>query len=146
MTNAINPLTGQRGPKVLKSNAFGSQLVPVDDKLQLAVGGELNKLASNISMFRQFAGVHWRADSINGMLLGEQIAIHLLVQQTVPIRDSANRPIVHFYREHGGASHPHSGSRHSTEKLSRSRMVRLRTFLKATTPSCKVCDWIREGR
>ncbi len=44
----------------------------------LTVGGELNKLASNISIGRDFAGVHWRSDSIEGMKLGEAVAIHVL--------------------------------------------------------------------
>lgn len=44
----------------------------------LTVGGELNKLASNISLGRDYLGVHYRQDGINGMLLGEQVAIQLL--------------------------------------------------------------------
>lgn len=44
----------------------------------LTVEGELNKLASNIALGRDYLGVHYRQDGINGMLLGEQVAIHLL--------------------------------------------------------------------
>lgn len=44
----------------------------------LTVGGELNKLAANISIGRDIAGVHWRSDGIEGMNLGEQVAISLL--------------------------------------------------------------------
>jgi membrane-associated phospholipid phosphatase len=44
----------------------------------LTVGGELDKLASNISIGRAAAGVHWRTDSIEGMRLGEQLAIAVL--------------------------------------------------------------------
>lgn len=44
----------------------------------LYVGDELNKLAANIAMARDFAGVHYRADCFEGMLLGEKIAISLL--------------------------------------------------------------------
>lgn len=44
----------------------------------LTVGGELNKLASNISLGRDMAGVHWRSDGIEGMKLGETVAIRLL--------------------------------------------------------------------
>jgi hypothetical protein len=44
----------------------------------LTVGGELNKLASNISIGRDTAGVHWRSDGIEGMNLGEEVAISLL--------------------------------------------------------------------
>lgn len=45
----------------------------------LTLGGELNKLASNISLGRDMAGVHWRSDGIEGMNLGESIAISILM-------------------------------------------------------------------
>ncbi len=44
----------------------------------LTIGGELNKLASNIALGRDFAGVHYRTDGTNGILLGEAIAINIL--------------------------------------------------------------------
>ncbi|MCP3995277.1 MAG: vanadium-dependent haloperoxidase [bacterium] len=44
----------------------------------LRVGSELDKLASNIVLGRNFAGIHWRSDSINGLLLGELVAMALL--------------------------------------------------------------------
>lgn len=44
----------------------------------LTVGGEINKLASNIHMGRDFAGIHYRSDGESGFLLGEQVAIAML--------------------------------------------------------------------
>lgn len=44
----------------------------------LTVGGELNKLASNIAFGRNAAGVHWRTDSVAGLQLGEAVAIGIL--------------------------------------------------------------------
>jgi hypothetical protein len=44
----------------------------------LTIGGELNKLASNIALGRDTAGVHWRSDGIEGLKLGESIAIEIL--------------------------------------------------------------------
>jgi membrane-associated phospholipid phosphatase len=44
----------------------------------LTVGGELNKLASNISLGRDVAGVHWRSDGIEGLKLGEAVATKVL--------------------------------------------------------------------
>lgn len=44
----------------------------------LTVGGELNKIASNIAQGRNIAGVHWRTDAREGILLGEQVAISML--------------------------------------------------------------------
>jgi hypothetical protein len=47
----------------------------------LTVRGELNKLASNVATGRNLAGMHWRTDSIQSMLLGEKIAISILRDQ-----------------------------------------------------------------
>ncbi len=44
----------------------------------LTIGGELNKLASNIALGRDTAGVHWRSDGIEGLKLGEAVAIEIL--------------------------------------------------------------------
>lgn len=44
----------------------------------LTVGGELNKLASNIAQARNIAGVHWRTDAREAILLGEQVGISIL--------------------------------------------------------------------
>lgn len=44
----------------------------------LTVGGELNKLASNISQARNIAGVHWRTDATEANLLGEKVAINMI--------------------------------------------------------------------
>jgi len=45
---------------------------------KLTVGGELDKLASNIAFGRNFAGVHYRSDGEHGILIGEEVAIHYL--------------------------------------------------------------------
>ncbi len=44
----------------------------------LTVTNELNKLAWNIALGRNFAGVHYRSDAREGILLGEQVAIKLM--------------------------------------------------------------------
>ena len=44
----------------------------------LTIGGKLDKLASNIALGRDFAGVHWRSDSIEGLRFGERVAMDLL--------------------------------------------------------------------
>lgn len=48
------------------------------DGLGLTLGGELNKLAFNIPMGRNFAGIHYRTDASEGLKLGEAVAITLL--------------------------------------------------------------------
>ena len=44
----------------------------------LTLGGEIDKLAANIALARNAAGAHFRSDSIEGLKLGEAVAIGLL--------------------------------------------------------------------
>lgn len=44
----------------------------------LTVGGELNKLASNVALGRNIGGVHWRSDATQSLKFGEQVAINYL--------------------------------------------------------------------
>lgn len=44
----------------------------------LTVAGELDKLASNAALARNWAGIHWRQDAEQGFVLGEQVAIRYL--------------------------------------------------------------------
>jgi hypothetical protein len=61
----------------------GLSLVPYtgSDAGELTVGGELNKIASNVANGRNIAGVHWRSDANESLKLGEQIAIGILRDQ-----------------------------------------------------------------
>jgi hypothetical protein len=54
----------------------GLTLVPYDGP-PLTVGGELNKLAANVSPGREACGVHYRSDGTEGMRLGEEIALSI---------------------------------------------------------------------
>ncbi len=58
----------------------GLSLVPYvgPDAGELSLGGELNKLAWNIGVGRNFAGIHWRTDAIEGLRLGEAVALGIL--------------------------------------------------------------------
>lgn len=64
-------------PSPMVPNGTGSALVPFVGAA-LTIGGELNKFASNISLGRDMAGVHYRSDAWQGMLLGEKVAIDIL--------------------------------------------------------------------
>ena len=44
----------------------------------VTIGNELNKLANNIALGRNWAGVHYRSDGVDGLKVGEQQAIGLL--------------------------------------------------------------------
>ena len=60
-------------------------IVPVLDEncelTHLTVEGELNKLASNISIGRNWAGVHYFTDYYESLLMGEEIALGILEEQ-----------------------------------------------------------------
>jgi hypothetical protein len=53
------------------------------DAGQMTVGGELNKLAGNVAIFRNAAGVHWRSDYTESLPFGEAIAIRLLQEMSL---------------------------------------------------------------
>jgi hypothetical protein len=63
-------------PNPVEPNADGKSVHSIDIKLTLA--NEANKLASNIALGRDWAGVHYRTDGHNGILLGEKVAICVL--------------------------------------------------------------------
>jgi len=58
----------------------GQTLVPYtgSDVGEMTVGSELNKLASNVGVGRNLAGMHWRSDYQQSLLLGETVAINIL--------------------------------------------------------------------
>jgi len=57
----------------------------------LTVRGELNKLASNMALGRNRAGIHYRSDGIEGLRLGEAAAIRFLEDQLSLPRRIADR-------------------------------------------------------
>jgi hypothetical protein len=54
----------------------------------LTVGGELNKLAANIGLGRDSAGIHWRTDAAASLALGEAIAIGILRDEKLTFREN----------------------------------------------------------
>jgi hypothetical protein len=67
-------------PQPVAASADGATLLPYSG-VPLTVGNELNKLAFNVAMARDFGGVHWRTDGVSGLLLGEAVAIGILTDQ-----------------------------------------------------------------
>ena len=65
---------------ILEPTEDGLNLVPFGftSDISVTVADELNKLASNISIGRNIAGVHWRSDYTESVFLGEKVAIQLL--------------------------------------------------------------------
>ena len=76
---------------VLKACFDGTMLLPAcvepsEDGLSLkpstnyfpTINDEINKLAFNISMGRDWAGIHYRSDCVAGLNLGEAVGISIL--------------------------------------------------------------------
>jgi hypothetical protein len=83
-------------PDPLQPNADGTALVPAGPGLELTVGGELNKLAANISLGRNAAGVHWRTDYTESIRLGEEIAIRILQEQKLTYNEDHHLSLTRF--------------------------------------------------
>ena len=67
-------------PNPVVATADGTALVPWTGTA-LNVRDELNKVAANVATGRNAAGIHWRSDFSEGLLLGELVAIALLEEQ-----------------------------------------------------------------
>jgi hypothetical protein len=65
------------------ASADGLSLDPYEgaDAGEVTVNGEIEKLCGNIALARNFAGVHWRSDYEQGLLLGEAMALTVLADQ-----------------------------------------------------------------
>ncbi len=58
----------------------------------LTIGGELNKIAANVALGRNIAGVHWRSDATESIKLGEEVALSVLRDQ----KNTYNEPFAGF--------------------------------------------------
>ena len=76
-------------PNPVVPSADGLSLIPYtgSDAGKLTVGGELNKVASNVGIGRNIAGVHWRSDYSASLKLGEQLAISVLRDQRLTCQE-----------------------------------------------------------
>ncbi len=76
------------------------EVVPVynesGEQVRLTVGGELNKLASNISIGRDWAGVHYFTDYYESILMGEEIAIGILEEQKLTYGENFSMTLTKF--------------------------------------------------
>ncbi|AGY59762.1 vanadium-dependent haloperoxidase [Gloeobacter kilaueensis] len=74
---------------VLPNPSDPTQLIPYEGPA-LTIGGELNKLAANVAIGRNFAGVHWRSDAASSLPLGEALAISILRDQKGTYNEAFN--------------------------------------------------------
>ena len=70
------PIRWSRAPDGLSLTSYTGA-----DAGQITLTGELNKLANNIAQARNIAGLHWRSDATQAILLGESVAISILRDQ-----------------------------------------------------------------
>lgn len=87
-----------RLPVAFEADAAGRELVKAARQDGgLTVGGELNKLASNIAIGRNGAGVHWRSDATEGMKLGEAVAAGILFEQAFTFEEEHSLSFTTFF-------------------------------------------------
>jgi hypothetical protein len=91
---AYNPL-----PSGFVPNDTGSTLVPWT-KEALTIQGELDKLAANISIGRNFAGVHYYTDYYESLRMGERIAVSILQDQMHTYREPVSMRFTSFDGDH----------------------------------------------
>ena len=79
-------------------NADGTELIPYNgsDAELMTVESELDKLASNISIGRNFAGIHYRSDYWYALKLGELVAIRFLRRQIDVLRENNTYSLTKF--------------------------------------------------
>ncbi len=83
-------------PKPVMPGDEGMRLPPYTGPDKLTIGGEANKLAANIALGRNHAGVHWRSDYQNSLVLGEEIAIRVLRDQKAIYNEQAGWTFTQF--------------------------------------------------
>ena len=77
---------------IVQASSDGLSLVSYTgtDRNSLTIGGEMDKIAANIAIGRNHAGVHWRSDYADSLLLGEGVAISILRDQKATYSESFN--------------------------------------------------------
>ena len=69
---------------------------PEDSAAKLTLNGELNKLAANIAIGRNFAGVHFYSDYFDSIRMGERVAVGILAEQMANFRGAAKMSLETF--------------------------------------------------
>ena len=93
MLDTHNPdKTLKAWPMQAKHSLDGSQLDDYTDPdaSDLTIVGELNKLATNVSLGRDMAGVHYRCDAYSGLKIGEEYAISYLQDKAREYSETAS--------------------------------------------------------
>jgi hypothetical protein len=94
-----NKILWVAGPRTaVQADATGDNLISYaeSDASSMTVIGELNKLASNMSLGRNTGGVHYRLDGYMGMRLGEDYAITYLQDRIKEYGSNYNGLFKHY--------------------------------------------------
>lgn len=85
-------------PDPVVASDDGTELLPYrgSDAGALTVGGELNKVAANIAVGRNMAGVHWRSDYVESTKLGERVALGILEEQSLTYNEPHSFSVTRF--------------------------------------------------
>jgi hypothetical protein len=85
-------------PDPVVPNRQGTALVAYTgpDARSLTVGGELNKVAANIAIGRNFSGIHWRTDYSESLTLGEEVALGILEEQQATYHEGGSFTLTRF--------------------------------------------------
>ena len=87
---AERPMVGKPGlglTNEYRTSADGKALEPVPEPVGLTIQGELDKLAANVSIGRDFAGVHYYTDYYESLRMGERVAVGMLQEQMLTYRE-----------------------------------------------------------
>jgi hypothetical protein len=82
-------------PRPVMPDASGLSLIAYSGP-DLTVGNELNKLAANIAIGRNAAGVHYRSDCSESVYLGEEIALDILEEQKSTYNETFSFTLTRF--------------------------------------------------
>jgi hypothetical protein len=83
-------------PNPVVSDPEGLTLLPYVGGPDLTVGNELNKLAANVAIGRNAAGIHYRSDYFQSILLGEAIALTILEEQRATYNEPSSFTLTKF--------------------------------------------------
>jgi hypothetical protein len=88
-------------PIAFQPNKDGSRLIKYTkgDK-DLTIQGELDKLAANISIGRNMAGVHYYSDYYDSLRMGERVAVSILLEQAPTYGDEVYMTFTSFDGDH----------------------------------------------
>lgn len=91
------PLRHGSGPAVYVPDALGQNLIPdPQHEGPLTIQGELDKLAANIAIGRNMAGVHYYSDYYDSLRMGERVAVGILLEQAPTYGDLVETTFTSF--------------------------------------------------